>query len=248
MVDEAHRVSSLDSTYAKVLSNIMAPIRIGFTATLPTAETAQLSLEALIGPVIGELSIEEASELGILAVPKVRLLKTPFSHTIKSTRRYADVYQVGVVESQVRHNLIVDKVMDHAKRGDITLIFVNRIEHGEMLQDTFMEKGEQVPFVRGDMKPQERENIKHSLMGRRRKIAIATTAWREGINIPSLDVIFNAGGGKDELGVIQTIGRGLRRTHGKDEVIIYDIFDPSHHYLISHFGERITLYMELEWL
>jgi len=60
--------------------------------------------------------------------------------------------------------------------------------------------------------------------------------------------VFNAGGGKDELPVLQTIGRGLRRTDEKDKVIIYDFFDPSHPYLISHFGQRVTLYMDNGWL
>ena len=249
MVDEAHRVSSLDSTYGEVLQVLMAPIRFGFTATLPTGQVEQMSLEALLGPVIGELTIGEAAELEILAVPKVKLLKSEFSNRIKDTKGYANVYQVGIVENDQRNSLIARTILKHAEAGDISLIFVNRIEHGERLQMMF--DGllwDKVPFIRGDMKPTERDNIKHSLMERRRKIAIATTAWREGINIPSLDVVFNAGGGKDELGVLQLIGRGLRRTSGKDVVTIYDIFDESHTYLISHFGRRITLYMENEWL
>jgi len=248
MVDEAHRISSLDVTYAKVLNRLNASVRLGFTATLPTSSIGAMSLEALIGPVIGELSIEEAASLGILAHPKVRLLKSTYNPRIRQIRKYADVYQEGIVENSQRNRLIVSKVSEHAKRDDITLIFVNRIEHGTSLQNMFQLDGLNVPFVRGDMPSQERLNIKESLIERRRKIAIATTAWREGVNIPSLDIIFNAGGGKDELGVIQLIGRGLRRDHGKDEVLIYDIFDPSHHYLISHFGERITLYMDNEWL
>jgi len=248
IVDEAHRVSSLKNTYAEVLHTLMAPIRLGFTATLPTGEVEQMSLEALLGPVIGEVTIQEAANLEILAVPKVKLLKAPFSQRVKDTRKYADVYQIGVVENSARNNLIVRTVLEHSECGDISLIFVNRIEHGINLQEEFAYLGTQVPFIRGDMKPQERQNIRHSLIEKRRKIAIATTAWREGINIPSLDVIFNAGGGKDELGVLQLIGRGLRRTKDKERVLIYDIFDESNNFLISHFGRRITLYMENGWM
>jgi superfamily II DNA or RNA helicase len=249
MVDEAHRVSSLDNTYAEVLHSLMAPIRLGFTATLPTGEVEQMSLEALLGPVIGELTIGEAAELKILAVPKVKLLKSEFSRTVKDTKGYPNVYEAGITSNSSRNALIASTIIKHAEANDVSLIFVNRIEHGLNLQQKFLElTNSEVPFVNGSMKPEERQNIRHSLMERRRKIAIATTAWREGINIPSLDVIFNAGGGKDELGVLQLIGRGLRRTSGKTEVLIYDIFDESHYFLISHFGRRVTLYMENEWL
>jgi len=248
MVDEAHRVSATDNMYAEVLRNLMAPIRLGFTATEPTSELGQMAMEGLLGPVIGEVTIEEAVELDILAKPRVKLLKTPYSPAIKQTKKYADVYQRGIVENNDRNNLIAHTIMGHSHAGDISLIFVNRIEHGTLIQKKFADFGMNVPFIRGDMQPKERLNIKHSLIEKRSRIAIATTAWREGVNIPSLDVIFNAGGGKDELGVLQLIGRGLRRTDDKETVTIYDIFDPSHPYLISHFGERVTLYMEKEWL
>jgi hypothetical protein len=58
----------------------------------------------------------------------------------------------------------------------------------------------------------------------------------------------NASGGKDEKGVLQVVGRGLRITNDKDEVLIVDIFNPSHPYLVSHFGERISLYCENNWI
>jgi len=248
MVDEAHRVSSLECMYAKILTIIMAQVRLGFTATLPQSEIAQMSLEALVGPVIDEFSIKEASDAKILATPKVKLLKSNFNHDIKDIRVYKDVYQYGVVENKSRNKLIVNTIIDHSKIGDISLIFVTKIEHGENLQKIFSQENENVPFVQGSLSPEEREKIKKNLIEKKLKIAIATGAWREGINIPSLDVIFNAGGGKGELGVLQLIGRGLRRMEGKDTVTIYDIFDPSHHYLISHFGERMCLYFEKGWV
>jgi len=31
-------------------------------------------------------------------------------------------------------------------------------------------------------------------------------------------------------------------------VNIYDFFDSGHPYLISHFGERMTLYCSLDWV
>jgi superfamily II DNA or RNA helicase len=249
IIDEAHHVTKFDGGYAKVLRYILSPVKIGFTATLPTQEEAEMALEGLVGPVVGEQTINEATDLGILAEPHIKLLKSPYDSYTRSLNRYPEVYEDGIINNEKRNRIIVDTILMHKVIGDISLIFVNRIEHGKNLVELFKTEGScYVPFVRGDMKPTERKNIKQSLIEGKRKVVIATTAWKEGINIPSLNVVFNAGGGKDELPVLQAIGRGLRRTDKKDKVTIYDFFDPSHFYLISHFGERVTLYMENGWL
>jgi len=249
IIDEAHHVTKFDGNYADVLRYILSPVKIGFTATLPTEEEKELALEGLVGPVVGEQTINEATDLGILAEPQIKLIKSPYDSYVRSISRYPEVYEEGIIHNEKRNLIIVETVMKHKERGEVTLIFVNRLDHGENLVDLFKTQGScYVPFVRGDMKPTERKNVKQALLDKKRKIAIATTAWKEGINIPSLNVVFNAGGGKDELPVLQTIGRGLRRTDEKDKVIIYDFFDPSHPYLISHFGQRVTLYMDNGWL
>jgi superfamily II DNA or RNA helicase len=216
---------------------------------LPTQEEAEMALEGLVGPVVGEQTINEATDLGILAEPHIKLLKSPYDSYTRSLTKYPEVYEDGVINNEKRNRIIVDTILKHKEKGEISLIFVNRIEHGMNLVELFKTEGScYVPFVRGDMKATERKNIKQKLIDGKRKVVIATTAWKEGINIPSLNVVFNAGGGKDELPVLQTIGRGLRRTDKKDKVIIYDFFDPSHFYLISHFGQRVTLYMQNGWL
>lgn len=249
IIDEAHHITKFEGTYATVLRYILSPVKIGFTATLPTQEEAELALEGFIGPVVGEQTINEAADLGILAEPKIKLIKSPYDSFVRSLSRYPEVYEEGVINNERRNRMVVDTILEHKDIGHVCLIFVNRLEHGENLVKLFKEIGRcHVPFVRGDMKATERKNVKQALLDKKRKIAIATTAWKEGINIPSLNVVFNAGGGKDELPVLQTIGRGLRRTDEKDKVTIYDFFDPSHFYLISHFGQRITLYMDNGWL
>jgi superfamily II DNA or RNA helicase len=248
IVDEGHHISKFDGTYAKILSNMLSIVRLAFTATEPTLTEAKLALEGLIGPVIGDFTINEASEKGILAKPKIKIIKTDFDHSVRELRSYVQVYEEGIVQNTSRNKQIVDIALKHKEKGEVVLIFVNKIEQGENLINLFNGEAVTVPFVKGDMPSIEREYIKKSMIKKRRKIAIATTAWKEGINIPSLNVIINAAGGKSEISVLQSIGRGLRRTDDKEEVIIYDFFDPSHPHLVNHFGERITLYCEKEWL
>ncbi len=264
MIDEVHRVADFDGTYGDILTHILSPIRLGFTATLPEGKGKQKVLEALVGPVLSDFTIKQAQEKGILAKPKIKLTKVPYDNSLRETTNYQDITDKdddgnitgirkgtitkGVIENTWRNNDIADKAIHHAKQNEVTLIFVDKIRHGEELLEIFADKGYKVPFVQGSMKGTERNNIKKSMIVRRRKIAIATTTWKEGINIPSLNAIILADTGRSPIKVLQNIGRGLRKTDDKDEVYIYDYFDGSNRHLISQFGDRITLYMEMGWL
>lgn len=248
IVDEAHHVTTTKGTYGTILRNLLAPIRLGFTATLPTTDEAKFAMEGLLGPVIGELTIQEAAELGILAEPKIMLVKSRFNHRIHDLKRYAQVYEQGIVQNRSRNRQIVEIIQQCVTEGMTVLVIVLHIEHGHAIQDLANTHGINARFVKGDTEGATRERIKKLFIRKRIGCVITTAVWREGINIPSLDVLINAAGGKSELMTLQSIGRGLRKTNEKDEVIIVDFFDPSHHYLISHFGERVTLYMENNWL
>jgi superfamily II DNA or RNA helicase len=62
-----------------------------------------------------------------------------------------------------------------------------------------------------------------------------------------IDYVFNAGGGKAEIAVLQIPGRGLRLAPGKTEIIIVDFID-SAKYLSEHFAERMNIYSGKGWL
>ena len=248
MIDEAHHVTKATGTYGKILGNMLAPIRLGFTATIPTEAESQFTMEGLLGPVIGELTIQEAHDLGILATPKIKLVKSRFNALIKQQRNYQDVYSLGIVQNRSRNKQIVDLIDQYISEGKTILVIVVQIQHGILIQQMAERYNIPIEFVQGSTEGENREQIKKLLSDKKIPCVISTAVWREGVNIPSLDVVINAAGGKSEIMTLQSLGRGLRKTDDKDEVIIVDFFDPSHHYLISHFGERVTLYMDQGWL
>lgn len=248
VVDEAHHVTTFDGQYANILSNLLAPIRLGLTATMPDRPDSRMALEAFVGPKIGEVSIQQGMEEGFLAQPKIQLLRSKKDQRIKQLNRYPEVYRRGIVENRHRNKMIMSKVGKFLMEGKSVLILVTQIEHGTQLQYIGQDIGIQTRFVQGATESEARKKIKKTLESKKTKCVISTTVWREGINIPSLDVVVNAAGGKSEIMTLQAIGRGLRTTTDKKEVIIVDVFDPSHHYLVNHFGERITLYMKNGWL
>lgn len=245
LLDEVHHLSSFSGQYADIFTNLQSPIRIGMTATLPTAEEAKMAIEGFIGPVIGQLDINEAHELGILAKPKIKLVRVP--HKSTELRKYAEIYQAGIVDNRNRNRLILEMVKERIDAGETVLILVTRIEHGENLHRMAELFGLDVKYLHGASEAEEREMIRKELIEKKTKCVISTVIWREGINIPSLNCVVNAAGGKSEIATLQAIGRGLRKTDDKEEVLIVDFLDTSR-YLAEHAIARISTYVENSWL
>jgi len=244
MVDEAHHISNLETQYAKVLSCVYSPLRFGFTATIPTKKESFFAMVGLLGPVIGETTIDQGVKEGFVAKPKIKILKSNYNQEIRELRNYPAVYEYGIVRNRGRNKLIVDYVKQENSKGNSVLVIVNKLDHGRYLNHLI----DKSIFVQGETESVSREEIRLAFNSKEIKCCIATTVWKEGVNIPSLNVIINAAGGKSEIATLQAIGRGLRVTKDKKEITIVDIFDPSHPYLISHFGERISLYCDNNWL
>ena len=249
IVDESHHIQKQGSTYSKILSNMLAPIRLGFTATVRTTGEAVLVNEGLLGPIIDKVTIQEAADIGVLAEPKLKLIKAQCNQKIMNLRKYQDVYSYGIVENKQRNRQIAELAREFYKQKKITLIFVVHIKHGELLVDEIKNLfGYKTPFIQGSLPPKEREKIKAGLIKGRIKLCIATVSWREGVDIPNLDAVVITSGGKSEIQTLQGVGRGLRRTKNKSSVTIVDFLDLTHTLLIRQTGERLSIYSDMGWL
>jgi len=257
VLDEAHHLSAFPyrdrygnevGEYGWIFKRIFAPIRIGLTATMPDKIESKMAMEALIGPILEEFTIKEAEDQGYMAKPIIKIKKIPASENVKQYRKYSDVYEWGVVRRLERNRIIIDIVQQHQEKNESVLIVVNKIDHGVLLKNLGDRRNLEIEFIHGETDSATRASAKKLLNSKHLKCVICTSVWKEGVNIPELNVIINAAGGKSELNTLQVIGRGLRKTDNKTELIIYDFFDPSHHYLISHFGERFSLYSDMGWV
>jgi superfamily II DNA or RNA helicase len=247
IIDEAHHCNDLQGQYGLVMSLNQSPFKVGFTATIPPEPYKKLSLEALLGPVIGELTIEEGVELDIMAKPQIRLVPVPFESHIGDLFKYREVYPAAIVNSSKRNGLVVQEAKKQNDKGKTTLIMVKDIEHGYKLEKMAEKVFMPAIFLQGKTPAAIREQVR-DLFNRKKVLTVITTAiWKEGVNIPSLNCIINACGGKSELAVLQAIGRGLRRTEDKKTVLIVDFLDP-YRYLAQHTISRMTVYVQNNWL
>jgi superfamily II DNA or RNA helicase len=250
LVHNCHHMTSFSGTYSKLLYKIPAPIRIGFTATLPSSEEATMCMKGHLGEVIFSQTIGELSDKDVLAKVKIKLYKLPFSDAVANLTSYKEVYEKGVVLNRKRHKVVLEKAVELVKENRTVLILVTRIDHGMLLEmmGSRLYPHLRIKFLHGEVESEVRNQVRTAFDNKEVDIVIATTVWKEGVDIPNCGAIILGGIGKSDLTTLQFIGRGLRKPEGKEDVIIVDFFDYSHRYLIDHFGHRLCLYFDEGWL
>jgi superfamily II DNA or RNA helicase len=246
MVDEAHHVGA--AQYKKVLESSLAPMRIGLTATMPEGREKILLMEGLLGPIIGEVTVQQGVKEKILAKPKIKLIPIPYAASIGEYYKYPDIYRSGIVENRTRNRLILEEIKQRIEKGETTLVMVKEIAHGDnlvkMAEDLF---GLDVVFIQGKTEEENRQLIQKTLDKKIIKCVVCTAIWREGVNIKSLNTVILALGGKSAIQTAQALGRGLRTAKGKTKVRLTDFLDP-YKYLAQHSVARVSLYVKNGWL
>jgi superfamily II DNA or RNA helicase len=73
-------------------------------------------------------------------------------------------------------------------------------------------------------------------------VYIATPIFDEGVDVPGIDVLILAGGGKSNIKLLQRLGRGMRTDPDKVQLLVLDFIDDTNRYLFKHSEERLNVY------
>ena len=196
-------------------------------------------MEAATGRIIHVKSSSDLIREGYLTPPLIQIY--PIS-VIKGYRDWPLAYQYNILENVERNTTIKKLAQHYASCGDSVLIIVNRVEcHGVVLHEAI----EGSALLVGDTATEERQEIFEHFEKKIIKILISTVV-NEGVNIPSMDVIIMAAGGKSSRAVIQRVGRCLRKSEGKTEARIIDFLDQDGKVLERHSNARISTYKSEE--
>lgn len=240
IVDEVHKAKA--DVLRKLLSTYLrnAPIRWGLTGTMPEEDFEKVSVMACIGPMLGAIRTKDLQEKGILANLHVNIWQ------LQDLGEAAfDNYQTELkwlTSNPQRLKFLAKEIETMAENGN-TLILVDRVQTGEMLQSL-------IPgsiFVSGKMKSKDRKEEYKEVQEVDGKVIIATYGVAStGINIVRIFnlVLFEAG--KSFVRVIQSIGRGIRVAPDKDFVNVYDICSNCK-FSKRHLTKRKKFYDEAEY-
>jgi superfamily II DNA or RNA helicase len=250
IIDEAHHVGKKDGHYGYIFENCLATIRIGFSATVKPVKREKEGLirEGYLGPIIGELTDETAIKRGIIVKTRLRIIPVPKVAKIAAlNKKYHELYLNGLILNRVFNRLVVKEAYNQIIAGKSVLIMITDVEHnhGETLQEYMRDiYGIHIAVVHGGIKGDLRQEIKDALNNKDVMGVVVTSAWREGVNIPSLDCVINAVCIKSETATIQMKGRGTRVFEGKDELLLIDFMHP-YKFLAEHSIERLKVYHEM---
>ena len=159
---------------------------------------------------------------------------------------YAEEIQY-LVANEKRNNFISDLLL-HLD-GNTLCLFQLVEKHGKILYDKVKEKGN-VHFVYGGTDATEREKIREIVNESKNSTTVASYGvFSTGINIPNINNIVLASPYKSKIRVLQSIGRGLRRSILKDSILVFDIADDisyreRQNFTLTHFTERLNIYNE----
>ena len=225
MVDEVHmaKADALKTLLTGVFARV--PLRWGLTGTIPKEDYEKVSIFCSLGNVVGKLSASELQEAGHLANCHVNIVQM-VDHV-----EYRDYQsELKYLTTNAERLAYLAKMIDSIKEGGNTLILVDRIETGKILQIelsslfSLLKDKPEVAFVSGATKAGDRKDEYDEIATSTNKIIIATYGVAAvGINIPRIFNLVLIEPGKSFVRVIQSIGRGIRKAEDKDEVIIYDI-------------------------
>jgi superfamily II DNA or RNA helicase len=148
---------------------------------------------------------------------------------------YQDAVQLGIVENNELHEKTI-KIA--TKLRGRTLILVDRIAHGDILQRLLPN----AIWIQGsDTEKTRKEVIKKLQTAKGDLIAIGTQQiFNTGINVFVHNLI-NAAGGQADHTIIQRMGRGLRTAKDKKDFIYIDFLFRINDYLEKHSLKRMGI-------
>lgn len=248
--DEVHLSQAKSLTY--ILSSLTeASDRIGLTGTLSESKTHELVITGLFGPVQKIVSTRELMDAKHISDFKIKclLLKYP-EETCKKAKSFSYQEEIEYLILNEERNKFIAKLALQLQ-GNTLLLYQYVEKHGKILYELLRNSKRKVFLIHGKIDVEIREKIREIVETVKDAIIIASFGTTStGTNIKNLHNIIFASPSKSRVRNLQSIGRTLRKTEGKDIAILYDIADDlkyknnKSNYTLLHFEHRLKTYAE----
>lgn len=248
--DEAHlfKAKSLNTIMGNLVN---ARYRIGTTGTLDGSQCNELVLIGNFGPIHKVITTKDLIANDTLADLNIQCIVLNHDDVLRKAAAKMD-YQseiATIVEHPNRNNFITKLAL--TQKGNTLVIFNLVKKHGVPLYQLIKEQApedKKIFYVSGEINAAERETIREITESENGAVIVASSqTFSTGINIKNLHNVIFAAPTKSQIRVLQTIGRGLRKSDNGQGTTIYDISDnlswrKRKNYTMKHAQERIQIY------
>lgn len=218
IVDEFHKAAA--ESYQKVFAKLPnAKYKLGLTATPTRDDGKEPILFSILGDIIYKITSKELIEQGHLVMPEINFIRLK-DDDFEQPKEYFEEYVESIVENCLRNRDILRICCDN--RDEKIMILTKSVEHGKIIKSCLLDSF----HIHGTSTKKSREtSYKKFKKGKSGVLIITSSIGAEGLDIPDLDIIINAGANKGDVKSIQILGRALRKSDGKTTAKYYDFVD-----------------------
>jgi superfamily II DNA or RNA helicase len=152
------------------------------------------------------------------------------------TDTWQNEYSDGIVDNVLRNTTVKQIAEKYLTEGKQVMILTKMIRHGDWFKSNVTGSDLIYGRTEDDLRVEILEDFKQ---GKLKCLVGNLKIFNKGINIPNLDVIINASGNAGDVVTVQTIGRCLRKSPGKEKATYIDFMDAGD-YLNKHSVSRIA--------
>jgi superfamily II DNA or RNA helicase len=246
--DECHlfKAKSLTSIMTKAKNT---KYRIGTTGTLDGTQTHRLVIEGLFGPTYHTTTTKKLIDQDLLSSINIDCLQLQYTpEDIQTTKKMIYADEIRWVVSNTRRNQFIKNLCN--KLSGNTLVLFNFVElQGKPLYELIKSTSTKpVYFIHGATEVDEREQIRKVMdKGSDATLIASYGTCSTGINIRNIHNIVFASPSKSIIRILQSIGRGLRKSETKVKMKLIDIADDLRYkkhinHGMNHLHERLKIY------
>lgn len=248
--DEAHlfKAKSLNTIMGNLVN---ARYRIGTTGTLDGSQCNELVLIGNFGPIHKVITTKNLIDNDTLADLNIQCIVLKHDDILRKAVAKMDYHsEIATIVEHPNRNRFISKLA-LGQKGNTLVIFNLVKKHGVPLYDMIKEmapEDRKIFYVSGEINAAERETIREITESEDGAVIVASVGtFSTGINIKNLHNVIFAAPTKSQIRVLQTIGRGLRKSDNGQGTTIYDISDnlswrKRKNYTMKHAQERIEIY------
>lgn len=239
IVDECHHCVGTPTKvmqFYKILTNCNARRKYGLSATLSRGDNLMRSVYSIIGKKLHTITKREVGS----KIIKAKHIKVDIGLDY-SMRDYCDsdgtINYTKLItllsDNEERNDIICEKIMNLYSLGKKQLVLCHRISQIKTLTEK-ISKFCKVNSITGRVSQKDRDYDGD--------VIVATYALaKEGLDIPTLDVVHFATPQKDKAIVKQSAGRVERNVEGKEQPIVMDYVDINIDYCNMCYRKRLNI-------
>jgi superfamily II DNA or RNA helicase len=223
--------------------------RVGTTGTLDNVNAHKLIIEGLFGRCYSVTTTKELMDDKVLSELTINTILLSYDPAETATVKKVSYQQEmeWIVTNKKRNEFICNLANNIS--GNVLVLFNYVDKHGIPLYETLKSQNKKDVFmIYGKTDVEQRENIRNVVDNHSNSVLVASYGTcSTGINIKNINAIIFASPSKSVIRILQSIGRGLRKSNRKDSATVFDLGDDLRYksyrnHTLRHMDDRIDLY------